>query len=98
MKNPLLYLPILLLVLFSCEKQPTVAEAKQESYDHLVNGGVTDIVFLDGIEPTCDSLLRYRFSFAGIKGGDRIKGCICWTEPTRIFINIDERESQDQQP
>lgn len=95
MKNTLLHLSALLLVLFSCEKQPTVAEAKQESYDHLVNGGVTDIVFLDGVEPTCDPLLKYRFSFAGIKEGDRIKGCICWTDPTRIFIKIDERERQD---
>jgi hypothetical protein len=95
MKN-LFFYSVLALMLFSCEKPPTIEEAKQESYDHLVNGGLTDILFVDDVEPTCDPVFRYRFSFVGKQEGDNIKGCICWTKPTRIFIHIYERQTNEQ--
>ena len=93
MKTIFLFL-ISVALLMSCEKPPTIEEAKQESRTHLLNDGLTDIRFVDGVEPTCDASHRYRFSFTAVQDGDNVKGCICWTEPTRIFIHIYERGGQ----
>jgi len=84
-------------VFISCRKQPTHEEARELAITYISGAKVTCGVIVDGVEPKCAPVYTYRFSFRGSKNGEPVTGCVCWTAPDWVVIDveIENPESND---
>src|SRR5690606_19692788 len=93
----IIFLLSLCAVFVSCRKQPTHEEARELAISYLSGAKVTGGVIVDGVEPKCATVYTYRFSFRGSKNGEPVTGCVCWTAPDWVVIDVvfENPESND---
>ena len=93
----IIFLAIAFAVFVSCRKQPTHEEARELAISYLSGAKVTGGVIVDGVEPKCATVYTYRFSFRGSKNGEPVTGCVCWTAPDWVVIDVvfENPESND---
>lgn len=85
----IIFLLSLCAVFVSCRKQPTHEEARELAITYISGAKVTGGVIVENVEPKCDPVYTYRFSFRGSKNGEPVTGCVCWTAPDWIVIDVE---------